>query len=234
VERYKTLHGYFWRRRAAGRVQTAFFALAAIRRDVFLRVGGFDERLRDSEDVEFSARLLAHPDTRHLHITMTETVTGRHDDVDRLAPMLREQLRRSRLLPSMLLAQRQRAKDRPPVSPDPALPARQLLANRPATVLTGALTVAAVPVAALGAFAAAPQGLVPLSLVPLALLALFLASDPGLFRYAAAYRGWRFLPVFVPLHLLMQAAVVLGALLGALRPAPRPAAARHRRPVKAT
>lgn len=93
VEVYHCLHAHFWRHRSAGIVGTAFFALAAIERHVFEATGPFDENLRDSEDVEYSDRLAA----TH-RIRLSERVTGRHDDVDRLLPMLTEQYRRSQLL----------------------------------------------------------------------------------------------------------------------------------------
>lgn len=39
VEHYKVLHAHWWRRRSVGRVRTAIFALAAIRRSVFFAAG---------------------------------------------------------------------------------------------------------------------------------------------------------------------------------------------------
>ena len=210
VERYKTLHGYLWRRRSVGRVRTAIFALAAIRRDAFQAVGGFDERLRDSEDVEFSTRF-----GRRFGILLTETVTGWHDDVDRLVPMLREQLRRSRLLPSMMLIERRtRAGGGIPAAPTERTEesARPLVANRAPTVLCGAMTVAsgllAVPTALWSPWALA---------VPMVCLLAFVVSDLPMVRGVVAHRGVRFLGVFLGLHLLVQATIVAGALLGVVR-----------------
>ncbi|MFE0426055.1 glycosyltransferase family 2 protein, partial [Streptomyces sp. NPDC058953] len=127
VERYRALHAHFWRRRSVGVVGTAIFALAAIPRAVFDEVGPFDENLRDSEDVEYSDRLGA-----AYRIRMTETVVGRHDDVDRMVPMLAEQFRRSQLLVPVAAVERRGG---------------GLKANRPAGALAAALVPATLPLA---------------------------------------------------------------------------------------
>ncbi|QDY81437.1 glycosyltransferase [Streptomyces qinzhouensis] len=189
VERYRALHAHFWRRRSVGVVGTAIFALAAIPRAVFEEVGPFDENLRDSEDVEYSDRLGA-----AYRIRMTETVVGRHDDVDRLGPMLSEQFRRSQLLVPVAAVERRGGGG--------------LKANRP----VGALAAALVPVTA-------PLGLVApwLLAVPLAGLLWFALADPGLARFVARRRGPAFLAWFLLAHFLVHLALVSGALIGAVR-----------------
>ncbi|MER6910335.1 glycosyltransferase [Streptomyces sp. NPDC000594] len=188
VERYRVLHAHFWRRRSVGVVGTAIFALAAMPRAVFEEVGPFDENLRDSEDVEYSDRLGA-----AYRIRMTETVVGRHDDVDRLGPMLVEQFRRSQLLVPVAAVERRGG---------------GLKANRPA----GALAAALVP-------ATLPLGLVApwLLAVPVACLFWFALADPGLARFAARHRGAGFLSWFLLAHFLVHLALVSGALIGAVR-----------------
>ncbi|MGW4161711.1 glycosyltransferase family 2 protein [Streptomyces sp. NPDC004788] len=187
VERYHALHAHFWRRRAAGEVRTAFFALGAIRKEVFERVGPFDENLRDSEDVEYSGRLV-----RSHRILMTPAIRGRHDDVDRLGAMLSEQYRRSQLLVAALGQMRQGG----------------LTANRPLGVLAAALTL---PTLLLGLLS--PW----LLLVPALCALLFACADPGLSRFALRTRGPGFLLFFTAVHFVLHQAIVLGAARGVVR-----------------
>jgi len=190
VEWYRTLHAYWWRRRGAGEVRTAFFAQAAVRRVVFEKVGPFDESLRDSEDLEYSDRLA--PATR---IVLSERVVAYHDEVDRLGPLLSEQFRRSQLLARTVFQSSRKGR----VS---------LTANRPLGILAVAAAGATSPLAAVRpAFAA----------VPALLLLVFAVADPGLLGFVARRRGVRFLPFFLGVHLLVHLALVAGAAVGALR-----------------
>ncbi|HWG99998.1 MAG TPA: glycosyltransferase [Pilimelia sp.] len=190
VEWYKTLHAYWWRRRGAGEVRTAFFAQAAIRREVFEAAGPFDESLRDSEDLEYSDRLA--PLTR---IVLSERVVAYHDEVDRLGPLLSEQFRRSQLLARTVLGARREGR-------------ASLTANRPLGIVAVA--------AALGT---APLGFLHpgLAALPALFLLLFAAADPGLLGFVARRRGVRFLPFFLGVHLLVHLALVAGAALGVVR-----------------
>ncbi|MER7456799.1 glycosyltransferase family 2 protein [Micromonospora sp. NPDC126480] len=203
VEWYRVLHAYWWRRRAVGEGRTAFFAQAAVPRRVLDDVGPFDERLRDSEDLEYSDRLAP-----RYRILLTDRVVARHDEVDRLGPLLTEQFRRSQLLVPTVLAARRPG-------------AASLTANRPAGVAAVAAAVATLPMAV-----AAPA----LAVVPLTFLALFAAADPGLCRFVARRRGVRFLAYFLTVHLLVHLALLAGAALGGVRwlarrrPAAQPAA----------
>lgn len=190
VEWYRTLHAYWWRRRHAGPVRTAFFAQAAIRRSIFDEVGPFDEQLRDSEDLEYSDRLA--PRTR---IVLSERVVARHDEVARLGPLLAEQFRRSQLLARTVLAARREGR-------------ASLTANRP----TGILAVA-------GALGMLPLALIhpAFALGSALLVAVFAVCDIGLLRFVAHHRGPRFLPFFLGVHLLLHIALVAGAVLGCVR-----------------
>ncbi|GAB1817671.1 glycosyltransferase family 2 protein [Herbidospora sp. RD11066] len=93
VEVYRTLHMHHALSRGAGLTATAVFALAALPRRVFEAAGPFDVDLRAAEDDEYSERLL----TRH-RIRLSGEVTGRHDEADRLWPLLTEQFKRARFL----------------------------------------------------------------------------------------------------------------------------------------
>lgn len=96
VERYLVLREAYWRHRFAGPANVVVFAVAAVRRSVFDRFGPLDERLRDCEDVEYSARM------RGLTaILTTEAVAGSHDAGGTLAKALRTQWKRSVPLPAL-------------------------------------------------------------------------------------------------------------------------------------
>ncbi|SFD31818.1 glycosyltransferase family 2 protein [Streptomyces aidingensis] len=222
LEHYKILSNHYWRRRATGLTGTALFALGAIRREVLERAGGFDESLRDGEDVELSIRL------RPLcAIRLTGTVAGRHDDADRWRAVLGEQYRRSRLLVPMALAER---RDRRPGPDDGSAPT--LTGQRPAAVAATALALG-LAVLALPA-AAAPAGgwwAVP-AVAAVAALAGGLLADPGLLAFVRRERGTRYLVFFLAAQAAVLITLVLGAARGALSPAAlRRAGAASRVPV---
>jgi glycosyltransferase involved in cell wall biosynthesis len=188
VEAYRLLHAHYWRLRSVGRVRTAIFALCAVERSVFDRVGLFDENLRASEDVELSDRM-----ADRYGIVLTTAVTCRHDDDSRLWPMLRKQFGRSQLLVPVAVRER-----------GPA----GLRANRATGLLAAALTVATLPAGAVAA---------PLFALPVAGAVLFALADPGLARFVLRRRGPAFLGFFLAVHFLVQLAVVAGAAVGAVR-----------------
>lgn len=96
VERYLVLREAYWRKRFAGPANVVVFAVAAVRRSVFDRFGPLDERLRDCEDVEYSARMAG-----RAKILITEDVAGSHDAGSTLAKALRTQWKRSVPLPGL-------------------------------------------------------------------------------------------------------------------------------------
>jgi hypothetical protein len=188
VEWYRILHAVHWRRRCLGEVNCVIFALAAIRREVLLAAGKFNENLRDAEDVEYAARLKAHG-----RIVLTDTVLGRHDDGDRLLPILAEMWRRALPLPPIALAAiRRRA----------AQPER---ANHPAGVLTCAL-----------ALLSLPAGLVHPALfaLPAVLVLCFVLAEPTLVRFVHGQRGVAFTAYFMLIHLAMNVVLVTGLVVG--------------------
>ncbi|RPF21207.1 glycosyltransferase family 2 protein [Myceligenerans xiligouense] len=190
VERYRVLHAHHWQARSVGRVHTAIFMMAAMPRAVFDEVGPFDANLRDSEDVEYSERLAP----RHA-ILLTDAISGRHDEVDRLGPLLAEQFRRAQLLVPVAAIEKHNK-------------GRGLKANSP--LGAGAAWLAAVL-------------LLGTALSPwCAIAALFLAgasiaADPGLYRSALRRRGPGFLAVFTLIHYLVQVTLITGAMAGAVR-----------------
>jgi GT2 family glycosyltransferase len=189
VEWYRTLHAHHWRKRAVGRTPTAYFAVAAVPRHVVDAVGGFDERLRDSEDVEYSERLC-----QRFGILLTDRVVAYHDEEHLLGRMLGEQFRRAQLLILFAAAHRSRP--------------GALRANSGLGVATALLAVASVPLC---------FWIPALSVVPVLSVAAFALADIGLTRFVLRRRGVAFLLYFLAIHLLVNVSIGVGALVGLFR-----------------
>ncbi|UVS78812.1 glycosyltransferase [Actinokineospora sp. UTMC 2448] len=190
IARYRLLHSRHWHERHAGRVRTAFFALAAMPRRVFDEVGPFDENLRESEDVEYSDRL--HP---RFGILLTDSVQGSHDDETALLPLLRTQFKRAQLLVPVALVERGAGRG-------------GVRANRFSGVATAGLAVAALPFGLVWTEAL---------IVAAAMVGVFAVVEPSLSRYVLRERGPGFLVGFTAVHFLLHLAIVAGASVGALR-----------------
>jgi len=188
VEVYRILHNHYWRKRSLGRVPVAVFALGAVRREVFERVGDFNVKVHGMEDVEYSSRLAA-----QTAIVLTDRVVGYHDDEHRLLRLLRKQFRYSQMLVPLAVAEPRDG---------------GLRSTRPTDVVAAALTVATVPLGLLSPW---------LLTVPVLFFLLFAVADPGLSRFVLRERGPRFLVFFTAVHFLVRLALVAGAALGALR-----------------
>lgn len=222
VEVYKTLFEHYWRRRRAGLADATLFALTAIRRSAFDSVGGFDESLRDAEDIEFGTRL---PD--RYEIRMSADVVGRHDDVDRLRPFLTEHVRRAvsygALLAGVLLEPGRRSVHRPTVVDPVVGPAGT--DRRAAGIDVGAVTamiccvatVATMPLAAVAWW---------LLLVPAVPFVAFIAVDSDLLRFVRQRKGNRFMVYFLGMHFLMHTTQLAGMAAGFAAATAR--TARHR------
>ncbi|GAA1858424.1 glycosyltransferase [Myceligenerans crystallogenes] len=190
VERYRVLHAHHWQARSAGKVRTAVFMMAAMPRHVFEATGPLDENLRDSEDVEYSERLAPHHD-----ILLTGSITGRHDEADRLGALLSEQFRRAQLLvPVAAIEKHNRG--------------RGLRANSPLGAGAAWLAALLLPGAVLSPWFAVAS---------LLLGVLSVAADPALYRFVLRYAGPGFLPVFAGIHFLVQVTLITGAMAGAVR-----------------
>ncbi|MFI9841663.1 glycosyltransferase family 2 protein [Nonomuraea sp. NPDC051941] len=191
VEWYRLLHQVHWRRRHLGEVNSVVFALAAIRRSVWLEAGRLDEGLRDSEDVEYSSRLAV-----RTRILLTDAVMGRHDEGHRFLPVLAEQWRRALPLIPLALATARRGAARPEN------------ANSRAGILACALALASLPLGLVhpGLFA-----------VPVALVGWFVVADPRLLRFVHRERGAAFTAYFMAVHLAVHVVLVTGLAVGSLR-----------------
>ena len=222
VEVYKTLFEHYWRRRRAGVADATLFALTAIRRSAFDSVGGFDEGLRDAEDIEFGTRL---PD--RYEIRMSADVVGRHDDVDRLRPFLTEHIRRAvsygALLAGVLLDPARRSVHRRTVADpatDPAGDGRQSAGidiGAVTAMICCVATVATLPLVAVSWW---------LLLVPAVPLIVFIAVDSDLFRFVRRRKGNRFMLYFLGMHFLMHTTQLAGMAVGFAGATARPARSR--------
>lgn len=188
VEVYRILHNHYWRKRSLGRVPVAVFALGALRREVFERVGDFEVKVRGMEDVEYSSRLAA-----QAGIVLTDRVVGYHDDEDRLPRLLRKQFRYSQMLVPLAAAEPRGG---------------GLRSSRLTDVVAATLTVATIPLGLLSPWLLA---------VPALFFLLFAVADPGLSRFVLRERGPRFLFFFTAVHFLVRLALAVGAAVGALR-----------------
>lgn len=197
VESYKTLFEHFWRRRAAGVTSSTMFALTALRRNVFDLVGGFDERLRDAEDVEFGTRLPA-----AYEIRVSDRVIGRHDDVDRLRPYLSELLRRALTYADAVVVARWGP--RPQVGPGAREPHRIDIGSV-AGMVSSALAVATLPLALAGPW---------LLTAPLGLLTVFLVADRKLLLFALRQCGPLFMLHAAVMRFLTHLTEFVGMALG--------------------
>ncbi|MGC5050957.1 glycosyltransferase [Micromonospora sp. DT48] len=215
VEAYKTLFEHYWRRRATGVTTSTMFALTAVPKAVFELVGGFDERLRDAEDVEFGTRL-----PRRYEIRVSDEIVGRHDDVDRLWPYLSELFRRAVTYADAVVAARWR---RSPVETEAE-------ERQPHPVDLGSV----VGMGATGlAVAAMPLVFVTpwLGLLPVALLTAAVVADRDLLAFALRHRGPWFLVYATWLRLMTHLTEFVGMGLGVCAALVRRVRADRSRPV---
>lgn len=211
VESYKTLFEHYWRRRSDGVSTSTMFALTAVPRTVFELVGGFDEGLRDAEDIEFGTRLPA-----AYEIRTSAQVVGRHDDVDRLWPYLSELYRRALTYADAVVL----ARWAPRRTSDPTGGSAPAHGRRPdddgrsphrvdvgavAGLLSSGAAVATWPLAAISPW---------LLVVPLGLLAVFPVADRHLLGFALRQRGPRFLIFATGMRFLTHLTEFVGLTLG--------------------
>ncbi|MPY63211.1 glycosyltransferase family 2 protein [Streptomyces spongiae] len=187
VEECRVLQAYCWRMDSLGTVSFLFSSLTAIPRRVFQEIGPFNPRLRQTEEVDYGQRM-----SERYQIRVTPDVLGRHDDDDRLLPLLRKLFRRARLRVPLFARRRRFAKG-----------------FETASRSMGA-------VAALGAVATLPLGLLGPGwlAVPVALAGLSVAGDLPMYRYVRDRRGWRFLTVFTSVAFATNVAISAGIAVG--------------------
>jgi GT2 family glycosyltransferase len=198
VQECRCLQAHYWRISSEGVVSFLFTAICAMRAEVFAEMGPFDERLRETEEVEYGQRL-----SERYPIILTSGLHGRHRDDHRMAPLLRKVFRRCRLRVPLYARRRRSANGF-------ETPSRIL----GSVAALGALV--ALPLVALLTLLAGPVGLLGLAL-PAGLFAGFAASDGAMYRFVWRRRGGWFTAVFVAVQFALNVAIAAGAAAGVLQ-----------------
>ena len=191
VEEYRCLQHHYWSIVSQGEVSFLFSAMFAMRAAVFAEIGPFDERLRQTEEVEYGNRL-----SRRYRLCSTARIHGRLDHDDKLLPLLRKLFHRGRLRVPMYARQRRFAKGyETPSRAYGALAALAGIAVLPLAVLNAPIT--------LGAAAA--------------LLVVSQCCDARMFGYVARRRGVLFTCYFAAVHTVVKVVIGAAAIAGALQ-----------------
>ncbi|WP_157930632.1 glycosyltransferase family 2 protein [Glycomyces xiaoerkulensis] len=171
--------------RSVGPARLARFSVAAARPSVFERFGGFDEGLRDCEDMEYSARLGG-----DAAIAIAADLRVRHDGEPNLLRALAMMWRRSVPLPEIAARFKHMKFER---------------MNRLSTLAAIAAAIAATAAAVLYP---------PLLLVTAAALVVALVGERGLLGFARANYGLPAACGFALIHLSVLAVTVCGIAVG--------------------
>lgn len=190
LQECRCLQAHYWRISSEGVVSFLFSAVCAMRADVFAEVGPFDERLRETEEVEYGQRL----STRY-EVLLTSALSGRHRDEPRLWPLLRKVFHRTRLRVPLYTRRRSFAKGFE-------------TSARVFSSVAAATAVLSLPVVLAGA---------GFALVPAALLAVSIGCDADMYRFVFRRRGIGFGVFFTGVQVLQNVAITTGAGIGALQ-----------------
>jgi hypothetical protein len=179
-------------------VSFLFTAICAMRAGVFAEIGPFDERLRQTEEVEYGQRL-----SQRYEIRLTSALSGRHRDDHLLLPLLRKVADRCRLRVPLYARRRRFARG-----------------FETATRIWGSVLAAlAVPALALPALAAWLGTTAPVlalaAATPVALVAASVACDADMYRFVRLRRGLPFGVGFAAVQFLVNVAIVVGVACGA-------------------
>lgn len=194
ISRYRNLLHHYTHQRAKREAETFWAGCGAIRRDVFLQIGGFDEsyRLPSVEDIELGYRLRKGgnrirlvPDWQVKHLKRWTLGDLIFTDMGRRAIPWTRLLRRERRLDNDLNIDR-------------------------SSRLSAAMVCLAIPAVVAGILW--PAGLV----IGATLLAAMTVINFAFYRFLAQRGGWPFAIASMPLHWLYFAGATLGFLAGHL------------------
>ncbi|MFE2061058.1 glycosyltransferase [Streptomyces sp. NPDC059467] len=189
VEEARCLQAYYWRYSSEGSVSFLISAICAMRAEVFHGIGGFNPRLRQTEEVDFGERL-----SQKYEIRLTNNMRGRHDDDHELFALVRKMFVRGRLRVPLYAQRRRHAEG------------FETMARSWAALLS--------LFAVLLLFA--PLVLGPLGwLLPAAAFTAVIACDLGMYAFVARRKGLLFLPAFFGVLLVFNVTVATAVLFGA-------------------
>jgi glycosyltransferase involved in cell wall biosynthesis len=191
VQECRCLQAHYWRTSSEGVVSFLFTAICAMRTEVFAEMGPFDERLRETEEVEYGQRL-----SQRYPILLTSALHGRHRDDHQLWPLLRKVFHRCRLRVPLYAKRRRTANGFE-------------TASRIWGSISALLAALTLPLAVL----IGPYGLI----APAVFFAAFLACDASMYRFVLRRRGPWFAATFVAVQLPLNLAIAAGAAAGVVQ-----------------
>ncbi|SFD31661.1 glycosyltransferase family 2 protein [Streptomyces aidingensis] len=189
VEEYRGLQYHYWSISSAGDISFLFPASCAVRRSVLEEVGPFNERLRNTEEVDYGNRL-----TQRHRLLLTPLIRSRHDHDAELVPLLRKLFKRGHARVPLYAERRKFARGFE-------------TSSRAGGSLAALASLALLPTVAFSLY-----GLIAVALA----LGVSLAADAGMYRFVARQRGWIFLGYFTAVHWLVNVAIAAGVAAGAL------------------
>lgn len=189
IEEYRCLQLCYWMA-GEGPISTSYTAILAIRAEVFAEVGGFNARLRHTENADFGHRL-----GQRYQVLLTQRVKGRHDHDDRLAVLLGKFFTRARLHVPLYLRR-------------PDFEGGLAAGGRGWGAIAALITVFSLPAVLLGPLWAG---------LPAAAAIASVACDLGMYRYVLAQRGPLFLAYFAALHFVVNVTVAVATGIGTLQ-----------------
>jgi GT2 family glycosyltransferase len=202
VQECRCLQAHYWRISSAGVVSFLFTAICAMRSEVFAEIGPFDERLRQTEEVEYGQRM-----SQRYEILLTPALRGRHRDDHLLWPLLRKVFDRCRLRVPLYAQRRRYAKG----FETAARTWGSVLALAALTAVPASLAAFALTVGALGV--AATLWLT----VPVLLLAASVGCDAGMYGFVLRRRGVAFAVCFAAVLFAVNVAIAAGVAAGAVQ-----------------
>ncbi|WP_165985678.1 glycosyltransferase family A protein [Streptomyces sp. YIM 98790] len=190
VEEYRGLQYHYWSVSSAGHISFLFPASCAIRRTVLEEIGPFNERLRNTEEVDYGHRL-----TQRHPLLLSPEIRSRHDHDAELVPLLRKLFRRGHARVPLYAERRKFARGFE-------------TSSRAGGSLAALASLALLPSAALLGW----YGLIAAALA----LVVSLAADAGMYRFVARRRGLLFTGYFTAVHWLVNVAIAAGVVAGAV------------------
>ncbi len=187
IEEYRVLQDYYWKKSTEGYITTLNVANGAIRKDVYEEIGGFNLKLRISEDVEFGNRI-----SQKYKILSTSKIIGVHDADDKLNKILKNFFKRTRVRVTLFMKRKKFNKGYATI-------------NRGMGCLFVGISLLLLVLTFIN---------INLLLVSLIFFIFFLLTDFGLYRFVLEEKKATFLIYFIFIHYLVNLSIFFGVALG--------------------